>query len=124
MAIQDVWLWEMEMCCDMQLEALRNKVGEYRGKQLAPGTIIDSSMRACPIDETLFEGLDFHIQVLENGSLEVVGRVLYWHPTDGGWDKIVSLKIFATWEACIQWLQDENCASRRECARILKEKGR
>ena len=76
MAIQDVWLWEMEMCCDMQLEALRNKVGEYRGKQLAPGTIIDSSMRACPIDETLFEGLDFHIQVLENGSLEVVGRVL------------------------------------------------
>ena len=108
----------------MELEALRNKVGEYRGKQLAPGTIIDSSMRACPIDETLFEGLDFHIQVLENGSLEVIGRVLYWHPTDGSWDKTVSLKTFTTLEACIQWLQDENYASRRECARILKEKGR
>lgn len=122
MEIQDVWLWEMEMCCGMELEALRKKMSAYQGQRMAPGTVIDSGMYACPIDETLFEGLSFKIVVHENGQLEVIGRVRYWHPVDGGWDMSASLRTFNNLKDCNQWLKDENSASREECALILKEK--
>lgn len=124
MDIKDVWLWEMEMCCGMELEALRKKMSLFQGQRIAPGTVINSGMYACPVDETLFEGLVFQIVVHENGQLEVIGRVRYWHPTDGGWDITVPLKTFETLEDCNQWLQDEHSASRMECAQILKAKGR
>ena len=124
MEIQDVWLWEMEMCCSMELEALREKMSAYQGRRIAPGTVIDSGMYACPMEETLFEGLDFRVVVHENGQLEVIGKVRYWHPTDGGWDRIASLRTFDTLDDCNQWLKDENNASREECARILKEQCR
>lgn len=122
MEIQDVWLWEMEMCCSMELEALRKKMSAYQRQRIAPGTVIDSGMYACPMDETLFEGIVFRIVVHENGQLEVIGRVRYWHPVDGGWDMSASLKTFNNLKDCNQWLKDEHSASREECALILKEK--
>ena len=124
MEIQDVWLWEMEMCCGMELEALLNKMSAYQGQRIAPGTIVDSGMNACPMNESLFEGLVFQIIVHQNGQLEVMGKVHYWNPVDGGWDKTTSLRTFDTLEVCNQWLKDEHSTSREECARILKEQCR
>lgn len=121
MEIQDVWLWEMEMCCDTELEALRNKMNAYQGKRIPPGTVINSGMYACPMNESLFEGLSFRIEVHENGQLEVIGTVRYWNPSDGGWDMAASLRTFDTLEDCKQWLKDENSSSRKECARILQK---
>jgi len=117
----DVWLWEMEMCCGMELEALRKKMSAYQGQRMEPGTVIDSGMYACPMDETLFEGLSFKIVAHENGQLEVIGTVRYWSPSDGGWDMSASLKTFNNLKDCNQWLKDEHSASRKECACILKK---
>ena len=124
MAIQDVWLWEMEMCCSMELEGLRKKMCEIPAADVVPGTVIDSGITACPHDEMLFEALRFWINVLENGSFEVVGRIFYWHAVDGGWNKTATLKTFNSRESCLEWLQDTNYESREECALIFKKLGR
>ena len=112
------------MCCGMELDALRKELEAFRGKRLAPGTKIDPGMTACPHDEMLFEAVRFWINILENGHLEVMGRVFYWHATDGGWHKTATLKTFDTLDDCLRWLEDKDRAGREECALILKKLGR
>lgn len=120
----DVWIWEMEMCCGMEMEALRKEMDAYSGRELAPGTKIDSGMTACPHDEMLFEAVRFWINVLENGRMEVMGRVFYWHAADGGWHKTATLRTFETFDDCLKWLDNKDSAGSEESASILKNLGR
>ncbi len=108
----------------MELEALRDKVAAYNGHTLAPGLKIDSGMTACPHDEMLFEAVRFWIEVGNNRSLNLIGRVFYWHATDGGWHKTTTLKTFGSVAECAGWLKNEHHTNSAECASILKSLGR
>ena len=117
----DIWKSEMISCCGMNIEALYERLQDNREKAADAGFVLSSGIAAAPYDETLFDSVTFYVKTVDDGSMELIGKVHYWHPTDGPSDKTAVIRIFDDIDKCLGWLTDKWPAV-NESADILAEK--
>jgi len=117
----DVWKWEMSSCCRMNIEALYKRLLENKSKAGEGEFILDSGIAAAPHDETLFDYVTFYAKSIENGCIEISGKVHYWHPTDGSWDKSAVIRIFKNIDKCLEWLLDYRLACEESTEKISEK---
>lgn len=112
------WLWEMQMCCSMQLTSLRKNLHEFRGKNPEPGAVIGSGFTSAPYDEMLFDSVRLYATVQEDGRIAVGGTVFFWCAAEGYSEKTAILRTFDCIDPCLAWMENE-CAASEECAAIF-----
>ena len=118
----NVWKWEMESCCCMNLEDLYKQLSELYEKGKTIDISISPDFKAAPHDETLFDGVVLLVKSTDEGKIEVNGVVYYWHATDGGWHENTVIRTFEKIEDCLQWLKNDDYAASKECSDILYER--
>ena len=73
----DIWKSEMESCCSMNIDALYKRLLENKEKAGETGFTLNSGIAAAPHDEMLFDSVTFYVKTVENGSMELIGKVHY-----------------------------------------------
>ena len=117
----NVWKWEMDMCCSMQIESLRKQLQECKNKGITTEIALSPEYPAAPRNESLFDCVMLYAKSLKDCKLEVSGTVFYWSPGRGNWQKSSVIRIFDNLDECINWLSNEDKAS-EECTEFLYEK--
>lgn len=115
----DVWKWEMEMCCSMQLSALAENLSKSGERRLTPGTTVGSGVTSAPRDEMLFDAVRIHARVSDEERIDVIGTVFYWRIDKGDWSRTARLRTFDNLNQCLDWLKDEKGSASKECAEIF-----
>lgn len=106
----------MELCCGMQLEALRQRLLEAREERREPGTVIGSGLASAPYDETLFDAVRLYATVLPDGGIAVGGSVFFWSASAGDSAKSATLRSFSSLDSCLAWMEK---GAAGECAEIF-----
>lgn len=118
----DVWKWEMDMCCSMQIESLYKKLLVCKEKGTMTGICLRANIPAAPMNESLFDNVMLFVESDEkDGKIVVTGKVHYWSPVKGSWNKTTEIRSFDSFDECLEWMENENVAS-KECAEILYER--
>lgn len=117
----NIWKSEMTSCCRMNIEALYKRLMENKEGAGVAGFLLSSGIAAAPHDETLFDSVTFYVKTVDNGSNELIGKVHYWHPTDGPSDKTAIIRTFDDIDKCMEWLTDKWQAI-DESAGVMAEK--
>lgn len=116
----DVWLWEMDMCCSMQLEELAKKLIE--SPDLPAGTSLRSGIASAPHDESLFDSMWLWLDSAPDGKLVLSGTVHSWLPEKGPWDKTGVIRSFDGQEDFLEWINIGGASE--QCAEAVREFGR
>lgn len=115
-----LWLFNMDMCCSMQISSLRAKLEECKrlGKT---NCVISPNYPAASNEDYLFDCMNLYARLEENGQVVVEGIVFYWNPVDGDSQKSAVIHTFKDLDECLTWISYESTAS-DECVKILNEK--
>lgn len=116
--IENVWKWEMQLCCSMQLEALYKKL-TASPDIMSENESIWSGICSAPRNELLFDAVNFFLRKADGNRLEIYGIVHYLHPVKGPWNSSAVLRVFDTLQECLEWLKDPEMKNSQECAEIF-----
>ena len=116
----NLWLFNMEMCCRMQISSLRVKLEECKmiGRT---NCVVSPNYPAASNEDYLFDCMNLYAKLKEDGQVEVEGVVFYWNPVDGDTQKSAVIRTFKDIDECLSWMSNEY-AARDECVEILNEK--
>lgn len=109
------WLWEMDMCCNIQLEELLIKLKE--SPDLSAGTSLCSGIASAPHNELLFDSMWLWLYSTPDGKLVLSGTVHYWHPDKSPWDKTSAIRIFDSRKKIMEWVYAGGASE--ECAEVM-----
>jgi len=68
------------------------------------GFLLSSGIAAAPHDELLFDSVSFYLKTVDDGYMELIGKVHCWNPTDGHYDKSAVIRTFDGIDKCLEWL--------------------
>lgn len=125
MTRKELWQWELVGCCEMQVAALREKLRQVAAVdewlmdlKMFEGTL-QPSIKAAPIDETLFDSVCLMAQFFMGGGVMLRGSIRYWSPSES-YSQGGDVRLFRNIDECIAWLEDEKEAA-KVCAEKLEE---
>lgn len=125
MTRKELWQWELVGCCEMQVAALREKLRRVAAVdewlmdlKMFEGTL-QPSIKAAPIDETLFDSVCLMAQFFMGGGVMLRGSIRYWSPSES-YSQGGDVRLFRNIDECIAWLEDEKEAA-KVCAEKLEE---
>ena len=116
----NLWTFNMEMCCSMQLSSLAAKLRACQHTGWPAGQTIQPNYPAAPNEDWLFDSMTLYASRGDDGSVKVTGIVYYWSPQDGDSCKSTVIKTFPSLDACLEWL-DRGGIPLSECMRKLEE---
>lgn len=112
-----LWLFNMEMCCRMQISSLRAKLEECKSIGRTDG-VVSPNYPAASNEDYLFDCMNLYARLKEDGQVVVEGVVFYWNPVDGDTQKSAVIRTFNNLDECLSWMADEY-AARDECVEVL-----
>ena len=115
----NLWLFNMEMCCSMQISSLRTKLEECK-KDGRTNCIVSPNYPAASNEDYLFDCMNLYARLGDDGTVELSGTVFYWDPVDGDTQKSTTIKTFPDLDDCLSWLGNES-AARDKCVEMLDE---
>ena len=125
MTREELRRWELVGCCEMQVAALRKKLRRVEAVdewlmdlKMFEGTL-RPSIKAAPIDETLFDSVCLMAQFIMGKGVMLRGSIHYWSPSES-YSQGGDIRLFRNIDECIAWLEDEKEAA-RVCAEKLEE---
>ena len=115
----NLWLFNMEMCCSMQISSLRTKLEECK-KDGRTNCIVSPNYPAASNEDYLFDCMNLYARLKEDGKVVVEGVVFYWNPVDGDTQESAVIRSFKDIDECLNWINSESSA-RDECVEVLNE---
>ena len=115
MGHSDLWLFNMHMCCSMQVSSLREKLEECKrlGKS---NCVVGPKFPAASREDYLFDCMDIFATLKEDGQVIVEGIVFY----NDDKSKSVVIQKFSDIDECLAWISNEYTAS-DDCVKMLNE---
>ncbi len=115
-----VYDFEMEMCCDMQVDSLIRELELCKQAGNTKGRIVHPRYPAAPSRDTLFDSMNLYARFDDDGKVVIEGVVYYWNPVDGDTQKSAVIRTFKDIDGCLSWISCESSAS-DECVKVLNE---
>ena len=78
----NLWLFNMNMCCSMQISSLRTKLEECK-RDGRINCVVSPNCPAASNEDYLFDCMNLYARLKEDGQVVVEGVVFYWNPVDG-----------------------------------------
>jgi len=114
-----LWLFNMEMCCNMQISSLRVKLEECKSMGRT-NCVVSPNHPAASNEDYLFDCMKLYARLKEDGQVVVEGVVFYWDPVDGDTQKSAVIRTFKDLDDCLTWISNES-AAKEECVEVLNE---
>ena len=114
-----LWLFNMKMCCHMQISSLRIKLEECKSLGRT-NCVVSPDYPAASNEDYLFDCMNLYAELKEDGRVVVEGVVFYWNLVDGDTQKSAVIRTFNDIDECLSWLSNDYSA-RDECVEILNE---
>lgn len=118
MAHGSLWLFNMRMCCGMQISSLYAKLKTCRQTGWTSSILVCPNCPAAPNEDYLFDCMNLYASLNEDGTVELSGTVFYWNPVDGDSQKSTVIQNFPGIDACIEWLENKDAALDK-CVELL-----
>ena len=113
-----LWLFNMKMCCRMQISSLCAKLKACRQTGWTSSLLVSPNYPAAPNEDYLFDCMDLYANLNNDGTVELSGTVFYWNPVKGDSQKSIVIQNFPNIDTCIEWLENKNSALDR-CVKFL-----
>lgn len=120
MAHGHLWLFNMDMCCGMQISSLLAKLEDCKRMGRTTSCVVSPNYSAASNEDYLFDCMNLYAKLGDDGTVELSGTVFYWDPVDGDTQKSVTIQTFPDLDACLSWLGNES-AARNKCVEMLDE---
>ena len=115
----NLWLFNMEMCCGMQITSLRIKLEKCEATGRA-NCVVSPNYPAASNEDYLFDCMNLYATLKADGQVVIEGVVFYWNPSDGDTRKSAVIRTFTNISECLAWLRNENAAC-DEAVNVLNE---
>lgn len=115
-----LWEFNMERCCDMQLDTLTARLGYCKKTGIVGERVIKPDYPAAPNEEDLFDCMNLCATIRQDGTVELEGTVSYWYPNMGNKRMSALIRTFKDVDECLDWLSVPSRAC-RECVKVLSE---
>ena len=115
-----LWLFNMEMCCRMQVSSLAAKLEDCKRMRRTTSCVVSPDYPAASNEDYLFDCMNVYARLDDDGNVELSGTVFYWNPVDGDTQKSTVIQTFPDIDSCIEWFADES-AARDKCVELLNE---
>ena len=119
MGPSSLWLFNMKMCCNMQISSLRAKLEECK-RYSRTNCVASPNNPAASNEDYLFDCMNLYARLKEDGTVTVEGVVFYWNPVDGDTQKSAVIRTFNDLDECLSWIGNESSA-KEECVNVLDE---
>ena len=120
MAHGHLWLFNMRMCCGMQISSLIIKLEDCKRMGRTTSCVVSPNYPAASNEDYLFDCMNLYARLKEDGKVVVEGVVFYWNPVDGDTQKSAVIRSFKDIDECLNWINSESSA-RDECVEVLNE---
>ena len=120
MAHGHLWLFNMDMCCGMQISSLLVKLRDCKRMGRTTSCVVSPNYPAASNEDYLFDCMNLYARLGDDGTVELSGTVFYWDPVDGDTQKSTTIKTFPDLDDCLSWLGNES-AARDKCVEMLDE---
>lgn len=116
------YLWEFNMnrCCDMQLDTLTARLEYCKEMGIEKNHTVSPDYPAAPNEDHLFDCMNLYATMQEDGTVEVEGSVTYWYSRENITRKTTLIRTFKNLDECLEWLSNHYCAC-RDCVQALDE---
>ncbi len=115
-----LWLFNMDMCCRMQISSLLEKLEDCKRMGRTASCEVCPDYPAASNEDYLFDCMDLYARLGDDGTVELLGTVFYWNLTDGKTQKSVTIQTFPNLDACLEWLGNTSAALDK-CVELLNE---
>jgi len=113
-----LWLFNMDMCCGMQISSLIAKLEDCKRMGRTTSGVVSPNYPAASNEDYLFDCMNLYARLGDDGTVELSDTVFYWNPVDGDTQKSVTIQTFPNLDACLEWLGNES-AARDKCVELL-----
>lgn len=120
MAHGHLWLFNMDMCCRMQISSLLVKLRDCKRMGRTTSCVVSPNYPAASNEDYLFDCMNLYARLGDDGTVELSGTVFYWDPVDGDTQKSTTIKTFPDLDDCLSWFGNES-AARDKCVEMLDE---
>ena len=120
MAHGHLGLFNMRMCCGMQISSLIAKLEDCKRIGRTTSCVVSPNYPAASNEDYLFDCMNLYARLKEDGKVVVEGVVFYWNPVDGDTQKSAVIRSFKNIDECLNWINSESSA-RDECVEVLNE---
>ncbi len=79
MAHGHLWVFNMEMCCSMQISSLRTKLEECK-RDGRTNCVVSPNYPAASNEDYLFDCMNLYATLGDDGTVELSGTVFCWNP--------------------------------------------
>ena len=110
----NLWLFNMKMCCRMQISSLLAELQNYKRMGRTTSCIVSPLYPAASNEDYLFDCMNLYARLGDDGTVELSDTVFYWDPVDGNTQQSVVIQTFSDLDACISWLGNKE-AARDKC---------
>ena len=100
-----VYDFEMEMCCDMQVDSLIHELELCKKVDETTDRVVTSRFPSAPRNDSLFDSMRLYAKLDDEGKVELSGTVFYWNHIDGDSHNTTIIKTFPDIDACLKWLR-------------------
>ena len=114
-----LWLFNMSMCCRMQISSLRVKLEECKRDGWLK-SVVSPDYPVASNEDYLFDCMNLYARLKEGGQVEVEGVVFYWSPSAGDTQKSAVIHTFKDIDECLGWISVESSAC-EECVQVLDD---
>ena len=114
-----LWLFNMRMCCNMQISSLRVEL-EACKRYGWTRSVVSPDCPAASNEDYLFDCMNLYASLKEDGQVVIEGVVFYWSPADGDTQESAVIHTFKDLDECLSWIRNES-AAQEECVEVLNE---
>ena len=100
----NLWLFNMDMCCSMQISSLRTKLEECK-RDGRTNCVVSPNYPAASNEDYLFDCMNLYASLKEDGQVT---------------QKSAVIRSFKDIDECLNWINSESSA-RDECVEVLNE---
>ena len=115
MGHNDLWRFNMDMCCSMQISTLRTRLEECK-RDGRINCVVGPRFPAASNEDYLFDCMNLYARLKEDGQVVVEGVVFY----DDDTHKSAVIRSFKDLDDCLAWIGNEYAAG-DECVKVLNE---
>ena len=80
MAHGHLWLFNMRMCCGMQISSLIAKLEDCKRIGRTTSCVVSPNYPAASNEDYLFDCMNLYATLGDDGTVELSGTVFYWNP--------------------------------------------
>ena len=114
-----LWLFNMRMCCRMQISSLCAKLKMYKETGNTTSLTVNPDCPAAPNEDYLFDCMNLYAKIDAAGVVELSGTVFYWNPVVGDTQKSATIQTFPDINSCIEWFNNDSAQDM--CIDVLDE---